>query len=124
MKELGTKEKYDEYVTGAKAALERFGGAPADVAAFLDKYGNDPLVIKTFGNVAKGMMEDAALRGDTTFNLMGEDPAAKIKDIMTNKENKLNEAYLTKNHPQHDYAVAEVARLHEALHGNKPINMT
>jgi DNA-binding ferritin-like protein (Dps family) len=122
-KELGTKERYDEYVAGAKAALNRFGGAPEEVQAFVDKFGNDPLVVKVFGNVAKGMMEDAALRGDKSFNLMGEDAPAAVKDIMTNKDNKLNAAYWDKKNPQHDYAVAEVTRLQEVIHGNKPINM-
>lgn len=121
--ELGTKEKYDEYVNGAKAALNRFGGSPEDVKAFIDKYGNDPLVIKTFGNVAKNMMEDAALRGDKTFNLLGEDAPAKVKDIMTNKDNKLYEVYWSKSHPLHDSAVAEVTRLQEQIHGNVAIRM-
>lgn len=120
---LGTKEKYDEYVKGADAALKRFGGDPETVKAFIDKFGNDPLVVEVFGNVAKGMMEDAALRGDKNFNLMGEDAATKVKDIMSNKDNPLHKAYFEKNHPQHEFAVAEVTRLNELIHGNKPINM-
>lgn len=123
VKELGTREKYDEYVKGADAALKRFGGDPQTVQAFVDKFGNDPLVVKVFGNVAKGMMEDAALRGDKTFNLMGEDAAGKLKDIQYNKSNPLYDAYWKKDHPQHAYAVAEVTRLNEQIHGNKPINM-
>lgn len=123
MKELGTKEKYDEYIAGAEAALKRFGGSPEDIKNFLDKHGNDALVIKVFGNVAKGMMEDAALRGDKSFNLLGEDAPSIVKDIMTNKDNKLYAAYWDKKSPQHDFAVAEVTRLQEVIHGNKPINM-
>lgn len=123
MKELGTKEKYTEYVNGAQAALKRFGGAPEEVGAFIDKFGNDPLVIKVFGNVARNMMEDAAIRGDKSFNLLGADAPAQVKDIQTNKENKLYAAYWDKNHPQHQYAVDEVTRLNELVHGNVPINM-
>lgn len=121
--ELGTKEKYDEYVTGAKAALNRFGGAPEEVKAFVDKFGNDPLVIKVFGNVARNMMEDAALRGDKTFNLLGANAPAQVKDIMTNKDNKLYAAYWDKNHPLHQSAVDEVTRLNEQIHGNVSIKM-
>lgn len=123
MHELGTKEKYTEYVNGAQAALKRFGGAPEEVGAFIDKFGNDPLVIKVFGNVARNMMEDAAIRGDKSFNLLGEDAPAKVKSILNDKDNKLHVAYLDKNHPQHQYAVDEVTRLNELIHGNVPINM-
>lgn len=123
MKELGNKEKYTEYVNGAQAALKRFGGSPEEVGAFIDKFGNDPLVVKVFGNVAKGMLEDAALRGDKSFNLIGEDAPMKLKSILNDKENKLHDAYFRKDHPQHQYAVDEVTRLNELIHGNVPINM-
>ena len=123
MQELGTQEKYKEYVAGATAALNRFGGAPDEVAAFIDKFGTDPLVIKVFGNVAKNMMEDAALRGDKSFNLLGEDAAGLAKDIMSNKENKLYLAYHDRSHPQHQHAVDEVSRLMTAVHGSKSVNM-
>jgi DNA-binding ferritin-like protein (Dps family) len=122
-RELGTKEKYEEYVAGAQAALKRYGGAPDEVAAFIDKFGNDPLVIRTFGNVARNMMEDAALRGDKSFNLMGEDAPAQVRDIMTNKDNKLYAAYWEENHPLHTSAVSEVTRLNELIHGHVPIKM-
>lgn len=122
IKELGTKEKYDEYMTGAHAALKRFGGDPETIKAFIDKFGNDALVVKVFGNVAKNMLEDAALRGDQTFDLLGENAPAQIKDIMTNKENKLFAAYWDNKHPQHKHAVDEVARLHTLVHGDKTIN--
>lgn len=123
VQKLGTKEKYDEYVKGADAALKRFGGDPQTVQAFLDKFGNDPLVVEVFGNVAKGMIEDAALRGDKSFNLLGDDAGAKVKDILYNKDNPLNKAYFDKSHPQHQHAVDEVARLNTLVHGDKPINM-
>jgi DNA-binding ferritin-like protein (Dps family) len=120
-RELGTKEKYEEYVTGAQAALKRYGGSPDEVATFIDKFGNDPLVVKVFGNVARNMMEDAALRGDKSFNLLGENAPAQVKDILYNKENKLNAAYFDKNHPLHNSAVAEVTRLNELIHGHVPV---
>lgn len=120
---LGTKQKYDEYVKGAQAALKRFGGEPGTVEAFIEKHGNDPLVVEVFGNVAKGMMEDAALRGDKSFDLLGDDAQTKINDIMYNKENKLYAAYYNNSHPQHQYAVDEVARLMETVHGKKTVNM-
>lgn len=117
MQELGTKEKYEEYKNGANAALKRFGGDPQTVEAFIDKFGNDPLVVKVFGNVAKGMMEDAALRGDKNFNLLGnEDISATVNDIMGNKSNKYYEAYWSASHPQHNYAVDMVTKLLQQKH--------
>lgn len=123
IKELGTKAKYDEYVKGADSALKRFGGDPQAVQAFIDKFGNDPLVVKVFGNVAKGMMEDAALRGDQSFNLMGEDAVAQVKDIQSNKNNKYHEAYWSNSHPLHQAAVDEVYRLQTLIHGDKVVGV-
>ena len=91
--------------------------------AFIDKFGNDPTALRVFGNVARHMMEDAAVRGDKNFSLMGENPQAMINDILNNKDNKLNAAYFNHQHPQHQFAVDEVARLMELLHGHKAINM-
>ena len=123
MAELGTKQKYDEFVRGADAALQRFGGSPEDIAAFSEKFGNDPIAVKILGNVAKAMMEDAAIRGDKNFDLFGEDAAAKVKNIMEDKANPLYEAYWSASHPQHQHAVDEVARLMETVHGKKTVNM-
>jgi len=123
MAELGTKQKYDEFVRGADAALQRFGGSPEDIAAFSEKFGNDPIAVKILGNVAKAMMEDAAVRGDKNFDLFGEDAASKAKDIMSNPENALYKAYHDNAHPQHQHVVDEVYRLMTAVHGNKPVNI-
>lgn len=123
MAELKTKEKYDEFINGAKAAMKRFGGDPAQVEAFIDKFGNDPMAIRMFGNVAKHMLEDAALRGDTSFRLMGEDAASMVKDIQYNKNNPRYAAYWNSSDPNHQAAVDEVYRLQTLIHGNKPINM-
>ncbi len=123
MAELGTKQKYDDFVRGADAALQRFGGSPEDIAAFSEKFGNDPIAVKILGNVAKAMMEDAAVRGDKNFDLFGEDAASKAKDIMSNPENALYKAYHDNAHPQHQHVVDEVYRLMTAVHGNKPVNI-
>ncbi len=123
MAELGTKQKYDEFVRGADAALQRFGGSPDDIAAFSEKFGNDPIAVKILGNVAKAMMEDAAIRGDKNFDLFGEDAAAKVKNIMEDKANPLYEAYWSASHPQHQHAVDEVARLMAAIHGDKKVQV-
>lgn len=123
MKELGTKAKYDEFVGGAKAAMKRFGGEPAQVEAFIEKFGNDPVAVRMFGNVAKAMLEDAALRGDTSFKLMGEDAQSQLKDIQSNPNNRLHKAYYTASDPNHQAAVDEVYRLNTLIHGVKPINM-
>ena len=121
MGELGTKQKYDEFVSGAQAALRKFGGDSETVGAFIDKFGNDPVALKVFGNVAKNMMEDAAVRGDKAFSLMGENAPAMVKDIMQNKSNALYDAYWQAGHPQHAHAVAEVARLNEVIYGDKAV---
>lgn len=123
MAELGTKQRYDEFVKGADAALQRFGGSPEDIAAFSEKYGNDPIAIKILGNVAKSMMEDAAIRGDKNFDLFGEDAASKAKDIMSNPENALYKAYHDNAHPQHQHVVDEVYRLMSAIHGDKKVTV-
>ena len=123
MAELKTKDKYNEFVNGAKAAMKRFGGEPAQVEAFIDKFGNDPVAVRMFGNVAKAMLEDAALRGDTSFKLMGEDAQSQLKDIQSNPNNRLHKAYYTASDPNHQAAVDEVYRLNTLIHGNKPINM-
>ena len=123
MAELGTKQKYDEFVRGADAALQRFGGSPEDIAAFSEKFGNDPIAVKILGNVAKAMMEDAAVRGDKNFDLFGEDAASKAKDIMSNPENALYKAYHDNAHPQHQHVVDEVYRLMSAIHGDKKVTV-
>lgn len=121
--ELGSRQKYEEFVAGAHAALKKFAGDSGLVDEFIDKFGNDPTALRVFGNVARHMMEDAAIRGDKNFSLMGENAPAMVKDILNNQNNPLHKAYFEKNHPQHEFAVAEVARLNELIHGNKPINM-
>jgi DNA-binding ferritin-like protein (Dps family) len=123
MAELGTKQKYDDFVRGADAALQRFGGSPEDIAAFSEKFGNDPIAVKILGNVAKAMMEDAAVRGDKNFDLFGEDAASKAKDIMSNPENALYKAYHDNAHPQHHHVVDEVFRLMSAIHGDKKVTV-
>lgn len=123
VKKLGTKEKYDEYMKNADAALKKFGKDPNAIKAFSEKYGNDPLVIEIFGEVANAMMEAEALRGGGGNNLGDsvETAKAQVKDIMSNKENKLYAAYWDNKHPQHRAAVEEVSRLHEIVHGNEAI---
>lgn len=111
MRELGTKERYDEYVRGADAVLARFGGSPADIAAFSDKYGNDPIAIKILGNVARAMLEDSTIRGDQSPSLLSGDAKQMANDIINNKQNKYYEAYWDNSHPQHAFAVEEVTRL-------------
>ena len=123
MAELGTKQKYDDFVRGADAALQRFGGSPEDIAAFSEKFGNDLIAVKILGNVAKAMMEDAAVRGDKNFDLFGEDAASKAKDIMSNPENALYKAYHDNAHPQHHHVVDEVFRLMSAIHGDKKVTV-
>lgn len=123
IREFGTKEKYDEFVKGANAALKHFskGISEEDLNRFIETYTTDPVAVRFFGNVANGMMEDAALRGDKSFNLLGEDASAKLKDILYNTANPLNKAYFDNSHPQHQYAVDEVYRLNVAIHGEKKV---
>lgn len=123
LQELGSRQKYEEFISGAHAALQKFAGNSELADEFIDKFGNDPTALRVFGNVARHMMEDAAVRGDKNFSLMGENPQAMINDILNNKDNKLNAAYFNHQHPQHQFAVDEVARLMEMLHGRKEINM-
>jgi len=56
------------------------------------------------------------VRGERpSFDMNAGDAKVKKQDILTNKQNPLNEAYFNKRHPRHDEAVKEVTRLNEVL---------
>ena len=119
VKKLGTKENYDKYVKDANDTFKKFCKDEKAAAAFLEKYGADPLVVDVFGEVAKAMSESAAHRGNSGTGLADDVTKAQtdVKDIMHNKENPLNKAYFDGKHPRHKEAVEEVARLHALIHG-------
>jgi len=116
--ELGGK--YDDFVKGANGVLKMSGASPQEIAAFADEFGNNPLVIKVMGNIAKMISEDLLIRGGKpSWEMTTEDAKKKADDIRMNKNNPLYEAFYKKDHPQHKLAVEEVERLTKLYAGEE-----
>jgi hypothetical protein len=102
--------EYGTRLSQASQLVEKFGGEGAR-EAFGD-LGNNPIVLKTLGNLAKHFNEDTFVKGNPV--VAGGENALKLKNIM-----------LDKKHPYwvegvgHDEAVAEVMRLQESLTPNE-----
>jgi hypothetical protein len=108
----------DEIVQTANKVLKQFGGTPQEIQDFAAKYGNDPGITSFLARVGVSMRESALVRGEkVSFDMDPKDAKSRKNDIMTNKQNPLNEAYFKKNHPRHAEAVDEVQRLNKQLAG-------
>jgi glutamate synthase domain-containing protein 2 len=108
--EYGTK--FDEKVLLAKKVIRTYGGTPEEVEAFIGQYGNDPRVIRTLVKLGEQISESKLISGERPgWEMTGEEARKKATDIMSNENNPLHKAYLSKDHPQHSEAVAEVERL-------------
>ncbi len=108
--------KADEMVDVANRVLKTFGGSPEEVALISEKYGNDPLITGLLAQIGASMRESSLVRGERpSFDMNAGDAKVKKQDILTNKQNPLNEAYFNKRHPRHDEAVKEVTRLNEVI---------
>ena len=111
-------DKADEAVQLANRVFKTFGGSPEEVAALSQRCGNDPLVVAMLARIGQNMREDALVRGEKAdFELTGKDAEAKKRDILYNKDNPLNAAYLDKKHPRHQEALDTVMRLNEIILG-------
>lgn len=119
-RELGTKDKFDQFVSMSNKVVSLYSGSQEAAARVIDKHGNDPDIIRLLGNIGKAMDEDALVTGGKRF-ADGADPRVKLMDIQSNKANPLFDAYWKADHPQHQHAVDEVFRLTQLVHGNKPI---
>lgn len=112
--------KADEAIQLANRVFKTFGGSPEEVAAMAQRYGNDPLVVAMLARIGQGMREDSLVRGEKAdFELTGKDAEAKKRDILYNKDNPLNAAYLDKKHPRHQEALDTVMRLNEIALGQR-----
>ena len=108
--------KADEMVDVANRVLKTFGGSPEEVALIAEKYGNDPLITGLLAQIGVSMRESSLVRGERpSFDLNANDAKLRKQDILSNKQNPLNEAYFNKRHPRHEEAVKEVMRLNEVL---------
>jgi len=115
-------EKFDERVAVANKVLKAFGGSPEEVKAFTTRYANDPVVIRVLAEVGRRMDESALVGGDKPdFELGPADAKKKRMDIMTNKDNPLNEAFKNKRHPRHQEAMEEIARLSKIVVGKDEV---
>ena len=108
--------KADEMVNVANRVLQTFGGSPEEISQIADRYGNDPVITGLLAQIGLSMRESSLVRGERpTFDMNSNDAALKKQDILTNKQNPLNEAYFNKRHPRHDEAVKEVMRLNQVI---------
>jgi hypothetical protein len=124
-KEFKTKDAFDEHVKLAKQLLSTFGGTDkTQIDAFIDKFGDDPFIIKMMGNAAKVMSEDSIKLGEKRFDIGADDVKSKLDSIMSNKEDPLYKAYWDNQNPKHKDAVDEVYRLNTLIHGEQNINAT
>ena len=119
-RELGTKEKFEQFISLSNKVVSLYSGSQEAAARVIDRHGNDPDIVRLLGNIGKAMDEDALVTGGKRFADQA-DPRQKLADIQSNKANPMYEAYWKKEHPQHQYAVDEVFRLTQLVHGNKPI---
>lgn len=121
-RELRTKEAFDAHVGVSNKVISLYAGSQETASRIIDKYGNDPDVIRLLGNVGKAMDEDSLVHGGKRFADV-DSAAEKLADIKNNKANPLNEAYFNKSHNRHQYAVDEVYRLTQLVHGDEPIRV-
>jgi hypothetical protein len=106
-KEYGSK--YDEKVQLAKKVIRTYGGTPEEAGKFIDRFGNDPTVIKTLVSLGELISEDKLISGEKPdWDLAGDEARRKAVDIMSNETNPLNKAYHNRQHPQHEEAVSQV----------------
>jgi hypothetical protein len=83
--ELGGK--YDDFVKGANGVLKMSGASPQEIAAFADEFGNNPLVIKVMGNIAKMISEDLLIRGGKpSWEMTTEDAKKKCRRLSKNEQ--------------------------------------
>lgn len=115
-------DKFDANVATANKVVKAFGGPPAEVKAFLDRYKNEPVMVRILSAIGGRMDESALIAGDKPDHDMGPaDARSKRADIMTNKENPLNAAWKNKRHPRHQEAMDEVARLSRLVVGKDEV---
>lgn len=100
---------FDGFMQTAKAALKQFGDEHFN--AYLDQtgMGNDPQLIRVFGNVGKALMGDTQLKGAPSQQSAAP---ADIDKAIAEHRSKHSASLYDKDHIEHKAAVAELTRLH------------
>lgn len=104
---------YDDKIKKINGVVTKFGDA--DLRDWMKKMGADKEVklVKFLSKIADSVSEDSANVSGTPATYTPAEALSKAKDIMTNKNNDLHEAYLKAGHLKHDEAVKEVERLYK-----------
>lgn len=113
-KEFGTA--FENRLEVAKKAVNEFGGD--ELKTYLNEtgLGNDPRLIKAFAKIGAELLEDRMI-SDKAAHVMGVTPdEAKRQISMKMADNEFKSAYLSRMHPGHKEAVAEMTRLQELAH--------
>ena len=105
--EYGTA--YDSKVKLANTVLRSFvDKTRAD--ALVQKYGNDPDVIKLLANIGENMGEEVLQQNNMSGGVLTPAEAeGKIREIKANPQHP----YFNASHPEHEYWVKEVDRLYK-----------
>lgn len=100
----------------ASRAVERLGGD--ELVKYFDEggLGNEPLLVKAFARMGIMMAENGIIEAEVSGMPTIEGVKAEVDDIMYNKENPLNAAYLDNMHPRHKEAVDKVTKLHQMMY--------
>lgn len=110
---------FDQNVTMARDAVEKFGGD--SLKQVLDKtgLGNHPEVVKAFAKVGRLIAEDEIIgRGSRAgFTMTPQEAQAQIQ--MKQGDREFMKAYTTSHDPGHASAVAEMTKLFELVHGSE-----
>ena len=102
----------------ANRMLHTFGGTPEEIDYIAQNYGNDPKLIALLARVGMTTREDSLVKGEKAERYDGKDSAISLKkQILTDKNHPLHEAYFDKRHPRHQEAIDTVLRLNTLLHG-------
>jgi len=112
MKEWPGKE-YDKNMEYARRAFGQF--ATPELLQFVEntRIGDHPEIIKMMSNIGKSFAEHQLLVGtDSPTQLSPVNAQQKIDEKFGDKD--FNEAYLNKEHPNHDSAVKQMSRLFQS----------
>jgi hypothetical protein len=100
-----TDQEFKQNVQSAYKAAAAFG----DVEQILEKYGNDPLIVKLLANVGKELQEDRSATADAVANFQA--------DLETLTKSK---AYMDPSDPAHLATKQKVEALYKQKYGDQP----
>lgn len=99
---------YTQFIHNGNFAIEKgVRGEPAEFKArIIEKFGNDPDLIRLLGNLGSQFGESGSIKG-TDMIPTPKDTEAKIQEIYN------SDAFMKPTHPGHKDAMANLARLHK-----------